>query len=808
MSSLADIGFSQTEKPKQTSKQDQTDTPANNAQLTESFRQIFKQLNQAQRLGDKTEVGNSYLKIGNLYKQLGVPEQCRKWYEKAVSEFEISSFSDTLPFIYYELALICDSVGDIKGAKNYCNKILKNAASQKARKSSGQLSLKEIRAFNKQLDNDLALRAMVRLLNIVAEEKNDDELIEVNEEAIRMYMEDGKSEEIPAFLNNIGIAYMNSGKMIQAEEKFREAILKAESWPKLKDKSKLITYKINLANVLIRQKNLKAAKKELNLMLGIAQNNRNPGHESTINTLLSRIALSENDLMNAQIYCRHAVEKAELFWSPQIKKEAYQNRAAIMEKSGRFQDAINDLKKISDLLLEDLKHELRKSQDEMAKRVIANAAEKSWTNLFAQQEESSKQLMQLQELCEREDRRADSLQIQKERQENQNRILTLEKIASENGVRLSQEKLEREELEKITASLVYSTRLNQARREKEQQRLQLEGARREEQLKRKASEAKLGESKVREKQFFWIGILGVITLASVGFGFYQARKNNLRLKAGQRQIESANLALGSLNRQLTGKNNSITESIQYARGIQTAILPGETRWKEVFPDSFVFYLPKDIVSGDFYFLTTIGQCHIMAFADCTGHGVPGALMSIIGHNLLTSAIDIHGISKPAEILHFMGQGLQNTLRQNNQENHDGMEIGICSFDNESGMLEFAASRRPLFGIRNGEFFEWKGNRFLLGSKLSSDEEFITYSAPLSGITDLWMSSDGFQDQFGGPDMKKYSSGRLRNLLLANAGKNLTEQKESIEHAFEEWQGSNPQIDDVMLIGIRPASVNG
>ncbi len=250
------------------------------------------------------------------------------------------------------------------------------------------------------------------------------------------------------------------------------------------------------------------------------------------------------------------------------------------------------------------------------------------------------------------------------------------------------------------------------------------------------------------------------------------------------------------------KNQSITDSINYARGIQETFLPESHRWNSVFPHSFILNKPKDIVSGDFYFLSQVGKKWVLALADCTGHGVPGALMSIIGHNLLVSAVEINGIIEPEKILNQVNEGLIKTLKITEFNYADGIEMALCVFDFEEQSLTFASSRRPFYSLSKGELSEQKASRITLGK----EKEYIPFETRRFLLKDLdfiYLLTDGYQDQMGGEgvEKKRFLSRRLKDLLVANYSKSPAEQLDILNRTMEKWMGEEPQLDDMLVIGI-------
>jgi serine phosphatase RsbU (regulator of sigma subunit) len=494
---------------------------------------------------------------------------------------------------------------------------------------------------------------------------------------------------------------------------------------------------------------------------------------------------------------------------PEILEEALECHADILEKSGDYIEAnevLLELKKLKDLQLRK-EREIQRKQKESRQKT--KELERKLTNYRQYLNSIQKKQLEADEAIRLNNFRKDSV-LRQQQLESKKKELEFE--ASQTTAlaekKVLEENLRRKEAEKKIEDLKDEREKTTLKRQEDTNRLRIEKLNHEKRISvLKARAEKRERIKIEEEKLLFT-ILAMVLAAGVSFSIFfylQSARKNRRLKESQLQIESANKALGSLNKELNTKNKSITDSIQYAKGIQNAILPSEVRWKEVFPDSFVFFKPKDIVSGDFYFLTTLEDKHIIAFADCTGHGVPGALMSIIGHNLLLSAIDLQGLSKPSEILLSMAKGLRHTLQKEGHDSSDGMEIGVCTFDPTNDLLQFSGSRRPLYGIQNGLFFEWKGDRNHLGSDRKSEVSFHEYSAKISEISELWLTSDGFADQFGGPDLKRFHSSNLKKILASLTDKPAPEQMEELKGIFNDWKGNTIQIDDVMVIGIRPQS---
>jgi serine phosphatase RsbU (regulator of sigma subunit) len=251
------------------------------------------------------------------------------------------------------------------------------------------------------------------------------------------------------------------------------------------------------------------------------------------------------------------------------------------------------------------------------------------------------------------------------------------------------------------------------------------------------------------------------------------------------------------------KNKEITDSLVYAKRIQTAMLPDINLLYKMLDQSFVLFQPKDIVSGDFYGFTQKQNKILVAAADCTGHGVAGAFMSIIGGSLLSQIINEKNITEPALILDHLNEGIIRSLKQKENESSDGMDISFCTFDLSKNELQFAGANRPLWLIRNSELLFYKANKYPIGGlQVVHDEKFTQHVIPLQRNDTIYMFSDGYADQFGGEKGKKLMTKRFREVLLSIQNKTMHEQKIYLQEYFESWKGNNEQVDDVLVIGIR------
>ena len=256
------------------------------------------------------------------------------------------------------------------------------------------------------------------------------------------------------------------------------------------------------------------------------------------------------------------------------------------------------------------------------------------------------------------------------------------------------------------------------------------------------------------------------------------------------------------------RNMEVMDSIKYASRIQNAILPPEELMKKALNDHFVLYLPKDIVSGDFYWVEEKNDLVYFAVVDCTGHGVPGAFISIVGRNGLNDAVNIANLTSAAEILNFLNKYVNETLHQRFEQSNirDGMDMSLCILNKKTNTLEFAGANNPIWISRNNnsEMIEDAGDKQPIGNFIGTDKEkpFKQQTVNIAKGDILYLFSDGFADQFGGPKGKKFKYKRLKEALLTIRNEKPEQQKHILENMFASWRGDLEQIDDVCVVGIK------
>jgi serine phosphatase RsbU (regulator of sigma subunit) len=273
----------------------------------------------------------------------------------------------------------------------------------------------------------------------------------------------------------------------------------------------------------------------------------------------------------------------------------------------------------------------------------------------------------------------------------------------------------------------------------------------------------------------------------------------------EKELEARTRVVMKQKAEIEIQNIEITDSINYAKRIQTSILPDVNRLKKSFNDAFIIFLPRDIVSGDYYWFDKLGDDKfILVCADSTGHGVPGAFMSMIGSTLLQDIVSRQGITKPSEILTILNQQIFSTLNQNVElgVSNDGMDMVVCEVNTKTRHVRFASAMRPVIIIIGGESYYIKGNRSSVGGESVIEKFFDDQEYYLNEGDTIYMFSDGLPDQFGGPYGKKMKITRLKTLIEQVVKLPMNEQKKIILKFYDDWKGISEQVDDVLMMGVR------
>ncbi|HEX8515979.1 MAG TPA: tetratricopeptide repeat protein [Bacteroidia bacterium] len=309
----------------------------------------------------------------------------------------------------------------------------------------------------------------------------------------------------------------------------------------------------------------------------------------------------------------------------------------------------------------------------------------------------------------------------------------------------------------------------------------------------------------QQRMIIYSSVAGLLIVLVFSFFLYNRFRVTRQQKAiieKQKNIVEEQKEMVELQKEMVDeKNKEITDSINYAKRIQQAILPPARLIKQFLPQSFVYYQPKDIVAGDFYWLEASNGNIVFAAADCTGHGVPGAMVSVVCHNALNRSVREFRQDEPGKILDKTRDLVIETFEKSDQEVKDGMDISLCKLNQQTSELQWSGANNPLWIIRNNSLIEYKADKQPIG-KFENARPFTTHSVPLEKNDMIYIFTDGYADQFGGEKGKKFKYKQLQELLLSIAHLEPETQKQMLEAALGNWKGNLEQVDDVCIFGVR------
>jgi len=316
----------------------------------------------------------------------------------------------------------------------------------------------------------------------------------------------------------------------------------------------------------------------------------------------------------------------------------------------------------------------------------------------------------------------------------------------------------------------------------------------EQEYEQKRKEAEFQAEIKRQRLIRTIFIVGFVFVLLFAFAMLRS----------YRIIKKTNVLLAEQRDKIVEQKQAITDSIIYAKRIQSAVLPSKEFAEEILPEHFILFKPRDIVSGDFFWMTQKGSKTIVVAADCTGHGVPGAFMSMLGVSFLNDIVNKNETVQANLILNKLRADVKRTLDQTGKKDEakDGMDIALCIIDYETNKLQYAGAYNPLYLYRKDELLQIKADKMPIGIYIKEKESFTNHELDLQKGDTFYIFSDGYVDQFGGARGEKFKSKKFKELLLNLQSKKLSEQKEILDNTLTEWRGEYSQLDDICVIGVR------
>lgn len=628
----------------------------------------------------------------------------------------------------------------------------------------------------------------------------------------QVYNEKLFTEEL-SIKNNLGFLLLKSNHLKEAEETFKEAIAIAKA-----GKQKSFQYQLekNIGLTFTLLKQYGKAEDHYKAAEEVSTRNADSRQGSEILWIRAKNKYLSNNLEEARSLCEKSIAMAKQGNHFDQLSESYSLMVEINAYNGDIQTA-NYYSNLAQEASEKFIYRYNESDAEN----LANELKEEVSNTVFAREKAELELIQLKLEATKKEHEIEL--IKKENQIKEAKFLA-QKLASEKS---------KQDFVMVKQELDVMNQLKELERVKKERRLRrLENKNNEAQIKwlnekRKIDEALKAKTKKEykmakenERMMRWFLIAALLVMSVVGVLLYLNIKSARVIKLTNAKLETLTEDLQSSNHSLTetlkqvnkqaeiieAKNLQIYESIHYAQRIQEASLPKKDEIEKLSKDSFVMFQPKDIISGDFYVVSQIKtsanrNMDVFVVADCTGHGVPGAMLSLLCSSLLRYAFNQKGIDSPADVLDFVNTQLKNFFRSKEEDSFkDGMDIACAMVDREAGMLHFAGAGRPLIHVSKGVANELKGEKQHIGFSTHT-VPFTTISIPIAKGDFIYLFSDGYTDQFGGESNKRFMTKNLKELMASIQHKPVMDQQKILEDTFEQWKGKNIQMDDVCVLGI-------
>ncbi len=660
---------------------------------------------------------------------------------------------------------------------------------------------------------------------VIAEQKlrNHAKALVLNQKILAIQEKTQNKTEIIIAKNNIGYTQKQLKQYEEAVRTFAE-VLKLEAESKAKNNTS------TLINLGVTYQNLGNYTQSLNYLLLAQKNIEQSGNKkemAKMYDLLSAIYYSLKDYYNAKYYNELAIELSKENRDARTLSKAYQTTSLLYQNEEKYDKALEFFKQHLALRDSILVEERLRQQDLEDEQFVIERTENELKLLMAGEELKDAQLKEARAEAQRREKENEILLqeqklknalIGRQEAEKQQALQSLVLLQTQaEAERQDQEITDLQNRQKLQNAEIEKKNAEEKQRQGEIELLNKDKKLNDLELKRKEQE--LANQKEFQTALYGIIGLGILVLILILIGLFVTNQKNKQLAEQKNMITEKNTELSmqnaeiaaqrdnaeSLSNQLNKQNEHIKASINYAQRIQKAILPLSEEIERYLPHYFVLFQPRDVVSGDFYFFAQSQNKNLIAAVDCTGHGVPGAFMSMIGNALLNEIIISQQTTSPDLILNELHKGIRKALRQADSSNKDGMDMTLLAIDHQENIVEFAGAKNPLIYIQKGALEHIKGDKFPIGGAQQEEERIFTkHTIKIDSQTVFYIFTDGYQDQFGGEKNTKFMISNLKKLFLEIHQDDLEKQRLILERTFQDWlkQGKEQQIDDVLVIGIR------
>ncbi len=717
---------------------------------------------QSEKIAFHQGISMAWNTIGVGYEKKAQYALALNCYEKAISSLEKTKNQQAISAVFNNIAIAYEHQANYPKALEYLQKSL-----------AFKEYTNDINGYGGSLGN---------MGIIYSKQGNYNKSLEYHKKSLEVFEKTGNQEGIASALGNIGVTYYYLDKLPDALLYYQKSL---EMQEKLGNKMSMASCLNNIGEVYYNQEDFPKAQIYLQRSLEIHEQ---IGDEKGAIYPLTCLAISYQ------------------------KQKVYQKSIEYAQKAYKIAKKINSLNELKDAA--NTLYESYKLNGDYAKALEYHEAYKR-TNDTIYNKDKAKAFAKLESKAEIAQKEKEIIILSKDRE------LQRIEIERRKSAQLAQEKqTEANELFAMARQEKDKRKADSLQNLAEKKQLEVEKHLAIEQKlvaqsKQKTTEI-LKEKKEKEFQqyiiiFIFLGLTSTIIFAYFIFRSRQKEKQAKEDVLEQKeQVQQTNEELAITleviqvqKNEIEYKNQAITDSIHYAKRIQTAILPTEEYMQRLLPEHFVLYKPKDIVSGDFYYIQAIDHKIVIAAVDCTGHGVPGALMSMIGNEILSEIVQQKKIATANQILDELDKSIRIALKQQTSEAQDGMDIALVIIDKAQKTLNYAGAKNPLYIFQNKTFTEIQADILAIGgAQTAAQKTFTQHVIPYESPTTFYLFSDGFQDQFGGSRNKKFLVKQFKALLTNIHTQSVTQQKEVLDNALSTWQGNNEQTDDILVIGIR------
>jgi serine phosphatase RsbU (regulator of sigma subunit) len=776
------------------------------------------------RMGKNTDAFQSYLKAASFYKKSdALPTLSDVYYKIALLCFSSELYPKALRYFRLSDSICPENFSDFESGYRL-TAYMGDACFETDNDEETEVYYKRnIETSGNEGDTLKYIESVSKLIKLYRKQKTYPEVLKLNNELLSVYKKRNDLKGMYAASNNSGYVFVLMSDHSNALKLFKEA----EGYFDQHNPDKT-AYAKTLSNIGICLQNKAEFEESMRYFLKAKaiylSENDNRGL-AEINNTLAVVYLRKYDIYNAAEFSLESIENARKCSDPDILKNCYKTYSSILQAADDYQSAMDYFK--DHLALRDslLLEKRIDEQNSLEMEAEYEKIEKETSLKLADDELKNMLLKQLKLEAEKSEKELELLNKEKElaNSEKEMAVQTLLIERQKRNALLKEQQIKTLEHDKEMQALI----LKQKETEQKERQREIELL----EIQNEKSKITIEKQQEIRKRFLWTFGFVLIILALIAFSLVSARRKNIKLKAQKKQIEQINDELNQQNEEIKAqkdyleianvqineqkveiekKNEEITDSIRYAQRIQTAVLPAVDLIAAGLGDYFIFYKPKDIVSGDFYWMKEIGENIVIAVADCTGHGVPGAFMSMLGISSLNELVSKSGFDNASIILDRLRKKVKKSLGQTGKisEQKDGMDMVLMIIDKENMKLQYAGANNPLILISEGVMTVLKPDRMPIGVYYN-EENFTNHTLDIKKGDIIYAYSDGFQDQFGGEKGLKYYTKRFKNLLFEIHKEPFEKQQEILNQTLEKWQSFSDktgrtyeQVDDILIIGIK------